>query len=108
MGSSPKWFATYSPKDLNDKEQVISKLYHAESIDIARIILANNLDLLSKNRTPWAILILKSLAVILTLPISLPAILIYSSVTRGTCNFFKPDSQILLDNVSMELSQGCK
>lgn len=96
----------YSEAELRKKELVVSQLYHAQNTQQARGILSNSLDLLGKNRTPWSILILKIVGVIMTLPISLPTLCIYSSLKRGSYNFFKPDSQILSEKISLELSKS--
>ncbi|MFC3909343.1 hypothetical protein ACFORL_09700 [Legionella dresdenensis] len=97
--------APYSAEDLKNKEAVFCQLYHAKNIQEAKTIWLANQGILNKNRTPWSILIIKAIAVILTLPVSLPALLIYSGVKRGTCNFFKPDSQIASDKIAVEFSK---
>lgn len=95
----------FSEEELSAKEEVVRQLYYAETIEQVKTILSDNQKLLNTHRTHWSILLLEALAVIVTLPLSVPALLIYSSVTRGSCNFFKPDSELLSDKISLELSQ---
>lgn len=95
----------FSEEELSAKEKVVRQLYYAGTIEQVKTILSDNQKFLNTHRTHWSILLLEALAVIVTLPLSVPALLIYSSVTRGSCNFFKPDSELLSDKISLELSQ---
>ena len=61
----------HSQEELNQKEQVVKDLYYANNIAEAKKILADNHKILNKNRTPLSILILKTIAIILTFPISI-------------------------------------
>jgi hypothetical protein len=82
---------------LAEKKAVFESLIKAGSISEAKELFGKHADVLSKSRTNIMWRILEAIAVLLTLPISLPALCIHSKATRGTFAFFKPDSQVFAE-----------
>ncbi len=91
----------HSKEDLTTKEDIIKKLYYAKSLDQAKKILGatENQTILNKNRTPTAYLILKTIGILLSFPISVPVIFYYG--LKGKFNFFTPESKLLADKANL-------
>ncbi len=91
----------HSETDLNAKEHIIKQLYYAKNLREAKNILSTteNQTILNKNRTPTAYLILKTIGILLSFPISVPVIFYYG--LKGKFTFFTPESKLLADKVNL-------
>lgn len=87
---------------LNEKENVIKKIYYASTLLEAKEILKDNHSILIENRTPTLVAILETLALILTSPISMPVML----AKRGSLNFFKSHSQLFAEEVETKINNS--
>lgn len=99
------------------KKKILNRLlYTQDPTEVIRVLgiknnhptLTNYSQVLRQSRTPWLMFLLKGFGVFFTFPLSLPILMLWSFVERGTINFLKTDGSILVDEILILYEQRSK